>query len=57
MKRGTRDDKLLHLDLNTRLSALIDDFEREVLDIALNILVGKLAANETLDVVDGAEGV
>ena len=31
--------------------------EGEVLDIALDILLGELAANETLDIVDGVEGV
>ena len=45
---------LLDIDLNTRLTILVDDLEGEVLHIALYVLVCEFAANETLDVEDGS---
>jgi len=43
----------LDVDRDTRLSILSDDLEWEVLHVTLNILVVKLASNETLDVENG----
>ncbi len=40
-------------DLDDGLSSTIDDFEREVLHVSLNLRVGELAANESLRVEDG----
>ena len=48
---------LLNLDLDSRLAALVDDLEGEVLHVTLNILVVELASDQTLDVVDGSLGV
>ena len=50
-------DLLLNLDLDSRLAALVDDLEGEVLHVTLNILVVELASDQTLDVVDGSLGV
>ena len=45
---------LLDIDLNTWLTALVDDLEGKVLDVTLDILVIVLATDQTLDVVDGS---
>ena len=35
----------------------MDILVREVLDVGLDVLLRELSANETLDIVDGVEGV
>jgi hypothetical protein len=50
-------DLLLNLDLDSGLTTLVDNLEGEVLHVTLNILVVELAADQTLDVVDGSLGV
>lgn len=47
----------LDIDLNTGLSTLVDDLEREVLHVTLNVLVVELPADHALDVEDGPERV
>jgi len=50
---AARSDILLDIDLDTWLTTLVNDLEREVLDVALNVLVLILATDKTLDVEDG----
>ena len=50
-------DLLLNLDLDSGLTALVDNLEGEVLHVTLNVLVVELASDQTLDVVDGSLGV
>ena len=43
----------LELNLDNRLATLVNDLEREVLHVSLNLGVGKLATDEALGVEDG----
>ena len=43
----------LELNLDDRLAVLVDDLEGEVLHVGLDLIVGELAANQTLGVEDG----
>ena len=45
------------LDLDERLAGLVDDLERPVLGIVLDLLVRELATNETLEAVNGVRRV
>ena len=47
----------LEFDLDNRLAALVDDLEGEVLHVGLHLSIGELAANESLGVEDGVDGV
>lgn len=47
----------LDVDLDAGLSTLVDDLEGKVLHVALDVFVAELAANDALDVKDGAERV
>jgi hypothetical protein len=47
----------LNLDLNSGLTFLVDNLEGEVLHVTLHVSVVVLAADQTLDVVDGSLGV
>ncbi|KUI67228.1 NAD-specific glutamate dehydrogenase [Cytospora mali] len=47
----------LELDLNDRLTSLVDNLEGEVLHVGLNLRVDKLATNQPLRVEDGVVGV
>lgn len=47
----------VNLNLDNRLLILGDNLVGEVLDIALDVLLRELAADQTLDVVDGLERV
>ena len=40
----------LELNLDNRLATLVDDLEREVLHVSLNLSIGELASNEALGV-------
>lgn len=55
LKNGS--NVLLNINLDARLAIFVDDLEGEVLDVTLDVLVVELATNETLDIVDGPEGV
>lgn len=43
---------LLDVDLNTGLTLLANNLEREVLHVLLNVLIAELAPDKTLDVKD-----
>ena len=47
----------LELDLDDGLAGTIDDLEREVLHVGLDLSIAELAANEALGVEDGVVGV
>lgn len=51
--RGESSRLAADLDLNVGLISLVDDLERIVLGVALNILVIKTTSNETFGVKDG----
>ena len=44
-------------NLDVRLASLVNDLEREVLDIGLDFSIAELATNETLRVEDSVVGV
>ncbi len=43
----------LELDLDDWLAVLVDDLERPVLHVGLDLSVGELSTNETLSIEDG----
>jgi hypothetical protein len=45
------------LDLNNGLGTLVDDLERPVLHVCLNLGIGELATDQALGVEDGVVGV
>ena len=47
----------LVLDLNRRFATFVDDLEREVLHVRLNLCIIELAPDEPLGVEDGVVGV
>lgn len=47
----------LELDLDDWLAALVDDLEREMLHVGLDLSIGKLATDEALCVKDGVDWV
>ena len=47
----------LELDLDDGLASAVDDLEGEVLHVGLHLLVGELAADETLGIEDCVDGV
>lgn len=57
MECGGKTHKLLVLssvlDLDDGLSTLVDNLERPVLHVGLNLVVGKLSTNQSLGVEDG----
>lgn len=54
---GTWHCTLLHTYLDVGLAGLVDDVVGHQLLVTLHLLVGEGAADEALDVVDGARGV